>query len=306
MHTNSYSNQYTREALAYSSNRRSGLIRLIGDICVALGARPVPTESVTECFNKLHSAASILDDLVDNEVLRAGKPAFHRRHPVGVAAITSVHLLLDGLQDCLLLGLNDKQVMHRLMEIARSEEADVGMIRKDSSYSHLGWYLEVTSRKTSHELLLLLDLLSQGLEHRRGEDLRAFQEVVSELGLLLQLANDWRDWFENDPFYRVASDDLFVLTNNVAVAMYCEREEGKLADMIGHRFDRNEIAPLVTSVVGKSNRSACLSLILSHIEQLKEKLALPRMHFLEPLVAIVDTQLLMQFWRDDDSKCYAA
>ena len=304
MYTDLYNNQYTREALAFSSNRRFTVIALIRDICIGIGARVIPLEQVVDCFNKLHSAASILDDLADNETIRAGKPTFHIRHSSVIAAITSVHLLLDGIQDCLSFGLDHEQAFHHLLNIARAEEADIGMIGRDTSHTYLQWYINVTARKTSHEFLLLLDILSQGVARSRAKELEVLRDVINEYGLLLQLANDWRDWFVNDPLYRVGKDENFVLTNSLAIAMQCERGEIKLANEIGRSFHINEIRPMLAETIGEANKSACSALISGRIEYLQSMLASSNADYLQSLANIIDEQQLNQFWNDNNVNKY--
>src|SRR6266568_5291247 len=89
---------YIADTLRRASRRRD---RVIDAILLAGREASIPLhreEEVYEIINRLHSAAVIVDDMVDSESFRRGMLVFHKRYSAGIAALGALHLLVDAIR----------------------------------------------------------------------------------------------------------------------------------------------------------------------------------------------------------------
>ncbi len=83
---------YIFDALRYTSNRRRLFIDTFATLRQTLGFDPIPHAKVSRIIELLHSSASIIDDVQDNESSRKDLPSYYQRHGYATAAFAALRL----------------------------------------------------------------------------------------------------------------------------------------------------------------------------------------------------------------------
>lgn len=285
------------DALERSSNRRTHIVEIFSCIAAYYDCSPVNIDNILEAFGKIHAAASIMDDLLDNEQFRNGEPTYHTRHSIPLAALASIHLTFDAIEDFSNLGVPYKKIMKRVLNMTYAEEADIGILKKPKQTGYLDWYENVSGRKTSHELLLLIDTVLHDLDPKLETEVEKTYSVIDHFGLLLQMTNDWRDFFETDPFYRLGEGEKFVITNSLPFAIYCQFEDPNMFEVLGKAFDKIEAASNLNRYLTTTNKLRCKDVIHNHFHELEVSVKTSGIPSMLPLLKIAEAAVSGEFWR---------
>ena len=252
------------DAFGKSSNRREPILRLFVECSKECGVENLNTALLGSFMERLHAAVSIIDDIVDGESLRNNIPTFHKRHSPGVAAIASIHLVLEVIYEACLECLDIAKITRLLIEMTNAEEADVGMILRPMDISPLDWYRKHSARKTAIEMMLMFEICCPSPP--RNDIKQIILETTKALGTLLQMTNDWRDFFIKSPLYRIQDGDFFVVTYSLPFAIYAETNSNFESDLIGKRIDKIDAEDIISRYTSDDIRAHAKSLITEQHE----------------------------------------
>lgn len=284
------------DAYGRASNRRMPIIETFRLVAEEFGGAFPGSLVVCETMEKLHAAVSIVDDLLDGEELRNDTPVFHVRHSKSLAALASIHLLLEAIRDCVFAGVEIEWLMGTLLEMTEAEEADIGLIPKPEHTSFLDWYEQTSGSKTAIELSILLAICI-GKPTQRLEGIPTLKEAVRQLGVLLQMTNDWRDLFANDPMYRMGGLSYYTLTFSMPLAVYCEMSGNDLTAMLGTQMPIEAARELLKKILSVDVQDQCRQLIMDKRNKLADAISMSGIRSLAALDEIAAVATNGHFWR---------
>jgi len=146
-----------------------------------------------------HAASLVHDDIIDNDVERRGKTAFHVKEGIGKAILTGHKMLVQGFDIALKHGKDwAKLYVDSWNEVVNGEidEVDfnnIGNLNKSSTKSQiLEAYYKIINMKTA---ALFSSACKAGAisADMTGDILKVFSDYGREIGLAYQLADDLVD-----------------------------------------------------------------------------------------------------------------
>jgi octaprenyl-diphosphate synthase len=153
---------------------------------------------VAVAIELLHTESIIHDDILDNEILRRNRPAFHIRYGLGASLLTAdfvFGIILD-----IASRYEDKKIAKELSSVAlRMCEGEFGELKIDPKIYQLSWdeYLKLISQKTAS--LFEISAKIGGMVGGGNEDeIEALSNYGHLLGTAYQIQDDIQDWGKED------------------------------------------------------------------------------------------------------------
>ncbi len=164
----------------------------------SIGKRDTNALPVAVAIELLHTESIIHDDILDNEILRRNRPAFHIRYGLGASLLTAdfvFGIILD-----IASRYEDKKIAKELSSVAlRMCEGEFGELKIDPKIYQLSWdeYLKLISQKTAS--LFEASAKIGGIVGGGNEDeIEALSNYGHLLGTAYQIQDDIQDWGKED------------------------------------------------------------------------------------------------------------
>ena len=188
-----------------------------------------------------HGASLVHDDIIDKDVERRGKPAFHVKKGVGKAILTGHKMLITGLDIALKHGKEfSKLYLDSWSEVVNGEINEVDFnkngvkIKTPSTKSQIfEAYNKIINLKTAS--LFSSACKGGALEANMSEDvLKVFAEYGREIGLAYQLADDLVDLAKGEFIDSVILPIVNKLEKQTTEISALKKEQIKI------KFDKNK------------------------------------------------------------------
>ena len=188
-----------------------------------------------------HGASLVHDDIIDKDVERRGKPAFHVKKGVGKAILTGHKMLITGLDIALKHGKEfSKLYLDSWSEVVNGEINEVDFnkngvkIKTPSTKSQIfEAYNKIINLKTAS--LFSSACKGGALEANMSEDvLKVFAEYGREIGLAYQLADDLVDLAKGEFIDSVILPIVNKLEKQTTEISALKKEQ------IKNKFDKNK------------------------------------------------------------------
>ncbi len=226
--------EYLNDLFDYKSNRREILMNSINEF---YQFDALTFNKVTEAFESLHFAVTTVDDIIDNETFRNEKPCFYVRKGYDQSVIASFSTFINFLEISSSISVIDKNIVSNLRDMLMTEEADIGLRKREQRTNPIDWYLENCCTKSSYEFLAIINLANNISPSIQIESIR---NLFFEIGRLAQMTNDTRDLITNEPLARYSTTDTIKLTYNLPLAIYINNIDLEYENKIGLNITRNE------------------------------------------------------------------
>jgi len=188
-----------------------------------------------------HGASLVHDDIIDKDVERRGKPAFHVKEGVGKAILTGHKMLITGLDIALKHGKEfSKLYLDSWSEVVNGEIDEVDFnkngvkIKTPSTKSQIfEAYNKIINLKTAS--LFSSACKGGALQANMSEDvLKVFAEYGREIGLAYQLADDLVDLAQGEFIDSVILPIVNKLEKQTTEISALKKEQ------IKNKFDKNK------------------------------------------------------------------
>lgn len=226
--------EYLSDIFNYKSNRRKILIKSLNEF---FHLDNFYIKKVSEAFESLHFAVTTVDDIIDNETFRNEIPCFYVRKGYDKSVIASFSTFLNFLAICSEVSKIDKNIVDNLRKMLMTEEADIGLRKRESKFSPLEWYTDYCCTKSSYEFIALLHFINN---IKPNPQLKNIITLFYEIGRFAQMTNDTRDIINKEPLNRYSSNEVVKLTYNLPLAIYLNNIDTELENKIGLALTRNE------------------------------------------------------------------
>jgi geranylgeranyl pyrophosphate synthase len=286
---------YLNDAFVFSSNRRVLFVRLYQRIGSDLGFKQISEEVIVQILEHIHASATIIDDMLDNEYLRKDLPSYYVRHGHPVSAFAALNLMIKGLELACYNSQDIKGILDTLRGMIDAEEADIGLRRRPPEVSPLGWYQDVVSKKIAGELQIILLLCSQGSD-RSHYMLPELEHLTFLLGQFIQYCDDWYDVLVRDPFAQNSTEDDYVLTYSLPLALYLNTNNHHMETVVGVKIDRKSAQEIMGKISESGNRSLVERFIEEAYRELVKSLRISSIPGMSELVDIATTVKTEAYW----------
>ncbi|MCP8317449.1 MAG: polyprenyl synthetase family protein [archaeon] len=156
---------------------------------------PLPVAIAVEL---LHTESVIHDDILDHEIIRRDRPAFHVRYGLGASLLTADFVF--GIILNIASRYEDKRIARELSSVAlRMCEGEFGELKIDPKIYRLSWdeYINLISQKTAS--LFEVSAKIGGIVGGGTEDeIEALSNYGHLLGIAYQIQDDIQDWGKED------------------------------------------------------------------------------------------------------------
>ena len=224
----------------YKSHRRETFIDLFLKKDIDKQKKEI-VSSIIEC---LHSSATIIDDIQDNEIMRKGKPCYYIRHGYSTASFVALKLWQQSIS-LISKNYNVLDYIPHLNNLISYQEADTGLIKRADDYSPINWYLNNISKKIGEELIIIFKLCTSNWQDKKESEF--FIEFLTTIGQLIQCIDDKTDIIENYSYKENQNNDVCVITYALPVACYLEKNyNSKIEDIIGNKISFDEFDSVIT------------------------------------------------------------
>ncbi|MCP8307615.1 MAG: polyprenyl synthetase family protein [archaeon] len=194
-----YKESYFYGSLRYAlegGKRIRPIILLLSAESIGRGdANPLPVAIAIEF---LHTESIIHDDILDHEIIRRNRQAFHVKYGLGASLLTAdfvFGIILD-----IASRYEDKRIARELSSVAlRMCEGEFGELKIDPKIYLLSWdeYINLISQKTAS--LFEVSAKIGGIVGGGTEDeIRALSGYGHLLGIAYQIQDDIQDWGKED------------------------------------------------------------------------------------------------------------
>jgi len=194
-----YTGSHFYECLCYAlegGKRIRPIILLLSSECI--GRKEYDPFSAAIAIELLQTESLIHDDILDNEVVRRDRPAFHIKYGLGASILTAdfvFGIILD-----IALKYKDKRVGKELSSVAlRMCDGEFGELKIDPKIYCLSWdeYINLISQKTAS--LFEASAKIGGIIGRGTEDeIQALSSYGYSLGIAYQIQDDAFDLDKGD------------------------------------------------------------------------------------------------------------
>lgn len=257
-----YSRAYLEDALKYPSNRRQIFIEAFGEIRKNRGLPFENKELALSIIELLHSAATIIDDMQDNEVYRKDIRCYYVRNNPGVAAFASIRLWHEAL--CRIHGNFDlAEFLPHYENLLTSQEADTGLLLRSIEMQPIDWYFEIVSKKISEELLILFKLCNPASS--KFDDFDDLMVIIGVIGQLIQFIDDRKDIIVEN--FLLGQNEGVVFTYSLPFAILLGFEP-QYEEYIGKKIDTN----LASELYGKLTADRIHKQVIEYIEEKKKEI----------------------------------
>jgi geranylgeranyl pyrophosphate synthase len=180
-----------------------------------------------------HGASLVHDDIIDKDVIRRGKPAFHVKEGVGKALLMGHKMIVHGFDIALSHGKEiAKLYVDSWNEVVNGEIAEIDF--NNGSKQHLS-----IKEQIFEAYYKIIDLKTAGLfasackvgameADMAGDILKVFSDYGREIGLAYQLADDLVDLANGEMIDSVIIPLLNRLENKPKIGMIKKRELRKM------------------------------------------------------------------------------
>ncbi|MGQ9718932.1 MAG: polyprenyl synthetase family protein [Nitrososphaerales archaeon] len=158
-------------------------------------ANPLPVAVAVEL---LHTESIIHDDILDDEILRRDRPAFHIRYGMGASLLTAdfvFGMILD-----IASRYEDKRIARELSSVAlRMCEGEFGELKIDPKTYRLEWgeYINMIAQKTA-SLFEASAKMGGIIGGGENDEIGALSDYGYMLGISYQIQDDILDWGKED------------------------------------------------------------------------------------------------------------
>ena len=169
---------------------------------------PLPVAVAVEL---LHTESIIHDDILDHEIIRRNRPAYHIRYGLGASLLTAdfvFGIILD-----IASRYEDKRIAKELSSVAlKMCEGEFSELRIDPKIYQLSWdeYINLISQKTAslfEASAKIGAIVGRGTEN----EIRALSSYGRLLGIAYQIQDDIQDWGKKDNVanaLKIEQDDI--------------------------------------------------------------------------------------------------
>jgi len=169
---------------------------------------PLPVAVAVEL---LHTESIIHDDILDHEIIRRNRPAYHIRYGLGASLLTAdfvFGIILD-----IASRYEDKRIAKELSSVAlKMCEGEFSELRIDPKIYQLSWdeYINLISQKTAslfEASAKIGAIVGGGTEN----EIRALSSYGRLLGIAYQIQDDIQDWGKKDNVanaLKIEQDDI--------------------------------------------------------------------------------------------------
>jgi len=164
----------------------------------SIGRNDVEPLSAAIAIELLQTESLIHDDILDEEILRRDRPAFHIKYGLGASILTAdfvFGIILD-----IALRYKDKRVGKELSSVAlRMCDGEFRELKIDPKIYRLSWeeYLNLISQKTA-SLFEASAKIGGIIGGGANNEIKALSSYGYFLGLAYQLQDDLLDWNKKD------------------------------------------------------------------------------------------------------------
>ncbi|MEM3383386.1 MAG: polyprenyl synthetase family protein [Nitrososphaerales archaeon] len=161
---------------------------------------PLPVAVAVEL---LHIESIIHDDILDNEIFRRDRPAFHIKYGLGTSLLTAdfvFGIILD-----IASRYGDRRIAKELSSVAlRMCEGELGELNIDSKIHRLSWdeYLKLISQKTA-SLFEVSAKIGGIVGGGNDKEIEILSEYGRFLGMAYQIRDDIQDWSKEDKIVNI-------------------------------------------------------------------------------------------------------
>ena len=287
--------EYIKDALRYSSNRRKIFVEAFDNIRRKLGFKDCKKDSAISIIEYLHSSASIIDDIQDNEVRRKGIPCYYKRNDHATATFASLRLWHEALR-LLSTDYDLTDFWEHFEGLLTAQEADTGLLSIPGDMNPLDWYFDVSSRKISEELLIMFKLCNP--DFRAIKDYETVLHIINNIGKLIQFIDD-----RKDVIYENILDNqtgFYIFTYSFPFALLVEKEND-YKKYLGIKHD------LVTAEkINEKLRSSEIDKRIGEYIDIKHRETISLIENLDTIIQEdflrMVTILNSEYWKEDKSK----
>jgi Polyprenyl synthetase len=288
---------YLVDALSYSSKRRLMFVRLYQEIGRELGFRQLSDQFIFEVLERIHSSASIIDDMLDNEAVRKDFPSYYIRHGKAVAGFAALNLMISAIEELNKNASEIGSVMECLREMIDAEEADLALRERVTDSTPLEWYRRIVSKKIAGELGLILTLCTLG-EGSNDKTVQDLVKITCRLGQFIQYADDHFDILVRDPFARVRGEH-YVLTYSLPLAVYMTENDHIFEEFIGVRISRSLAREILIQLQHEKNVLSVETFIHAEHTKLVDSIGKLSLKSAPQLAAIAQLVKTKAYWETE-------
>lgn len=189
--------------------------------CEHIGIEPNLNDvsSLAIPFEAVHKSSIIIDDIIDNDLLRKGKPTFHSQFGIPNAILFSIILLASSIElihtkNTILNGSHKILSLIKTMCLGALNE-----INLSNTYQSLDSTLEIIQQET---VSLIKNCFSIGFEYGSSKSVilnTKIEEIGNILGYLFQILNDSEPFF--NPEHIVSHKGTLNYDMNLAKGKNC-------------------------------------------------------------------------------------
>jgi len=195
LYKGSYFHSSLRYALEGGKRIRPIILLLSAESIGRNDTDPLPVAIAVEL---LHTESIIHDDILDHEIIRRDRPAFHVRYGLGASLLTAdfvFGIILD-----IASRYEDKRIAKELSSVAlRMCEGEFGELKIDPKIYQLSWdeYINLISQKTA-SLFEVSAKIGGIIGGGKEDEIKALSNYGHLLGIAYQIQDDIQDWGKED------------------------------------------------------------------------------------------------------------
>ncbi|XP_050664115.1 terpene synthase-like [Leptidea sinapis] len=181
---------------------------------------------ISEYFYMIHTASLVLDDILDNTLVRRNVPAAHLVYGIPLTINASMHVVMLSLQKLLKLGhpMIGSTFSNCMLEAIRGQGKEIYwrdnfQCPTEEQYDHM------ILQKTGHMFKLLVSLMSLFSTNKTD-----YSHLATLLGCYFQLTDDYLNITKTEALEEWSSTD----TNQASQYFYEDLTEGKFTMPIIH------------------------------------------------------------------------
>lgn len=185
--------------------------------CEYIGMEPnmVDVSSLAIPFEAVHKSSIIIDDIIDNDMLRKGKPTFHSQFGTPNAILFSILLLISAVELIQKKRIKIPNGCEMILSLIKTMcLGALNEINSSATYKSLDSTLEIIQQET---VSLIQNSFSNGFEYAASNRTivnSKIEEIGNVLGYLFQILNDSEPFF--NPDYIVSHKGILNYDMNLA------------------------------------------------------------------------------------------
>lgn len=226
---NRYKDSNFYDSLRYASEggkRIRPLILLLSAESIGrINDDPLP---VAVAIELLHTESIIHDDILDNEILRRNRPAFHIKYGLGASLLTADFVF--GIILEIASRYKDKRIAKELSSVAiRMCEGEFRELNINPKNYQLSWdeYIKLISQKTA-SLFEVSAKIGGIVGGGNDDEIETLSNYGRFLGIAYQIQDDIQDWGKEDKMVnalKIEQDDKLSYLRNMSELYAIEAKE---------------------------------------------------------------------------------